>query len=110
MGQGGTGSKPRENPNIGGTQMSPQVDPTLEGIGQIPGVLNVTTFTNPASAAQKTLELTNGALSGIHTRTSSTGTPLWLPFTSSEDFQEYLDQAKEKDICIDEEDCNTLGF
>lgn len=114
VGQGGTGTKPRENANIGGTQMSPQVDPsqvdpTLEGLGQFPGVLNITTFTNPQSAAQKTLELTNGALSGAHTHSTSTGGEVWMPFDTMEEFQEYLNRGK--DICADEEDCSDkLGF
>tara|TARA_R110002051_G_scaffold1763_1_gene9840 strand:- start:94 stop:1440 length:1347 start_codon:yes stop_codon:yes gene_type:complete len=103
-GQGGTGVKPRENANIGGTQMSPQVDPALEGLGQFPGVLNVTTFTNPQSAAQKTLELTNGALSGAHTHSTSTGGKVWMPFDTMEEFQKYLDRGK--DICADEDSCS----
>ena len=115
VGQGGSrpagsGSRPRENPNIGGTQMTPQVDPALEGLGQIPGVLNVTTFTSPQSASNKTLELTNGALSGAHTHTTSTGVEVWMPFPTMKEFEDYLAQAKEKDICVDDEDCNTLGF
>ena len=111
VGQGGTGIKrPRENPDIGGTQISPEVDPSLQGLGQIPGVLNVTTFTTPQSAAQKTLELTNGALSGVHSQTTSTGVEVWMPFDTKDEFQEYLSQAKARDICVDEEDCNTLGF
>ena len=111
VGQGGTGIKrPRENPDIGGTQISPEVDPSLQGLGQIPGVLNVTTFTTPQSAAQKTLELTNGALSGAHSQTTSTGVEVWMPFDTKDEFQEYLSQAKARDICVDEEDCNTLGF
>ena len=104
VGRGGTGAKPRENVNIGGTQMSPQVDPALEGLGQFPGVLNVTTFTNPQSAAHKTLELTNGALSGVHTHSTSTGGKVWMPFPTMEEFQEYLN--REKDICADEKSCN----
>jgi hypothetical protein len=103
-GRGGTGSKPRENPNIGGTQMSPQVDPVIEGLGTFPGVLNVTTFTNPLSAAQKTLDLTNGSLSGAHTHLTSTGETVWMPFGTMEEFQEYLDRGK--DICDDKDTCD----
>ena len=102
--------RPRENPDIGGTQISPEVDPSLQGLGQIPGVLNVTTFTSPQSASNKTLELTNGALSGAHTHTTSTGVEVWMPFPTMKEFEDYLAQAKEKDICVDDEDCNTLGF
>ena len=115
VGQGGSspagsGSRPRENPNIGGTQITPQVDPALEGLGQIPGVLNVTTFTSPQSASNKTLELTNGTLSGAHTHTTSTGVEVWMPFPTMKEFEDYLAQAKEKDICVNDEDCNIPGF
>tara|TARA_R100000805_G_C3625887_1_gene135961 strand:+ start:8147 stop:9472 length:1326 start_codon:yes stop_codon:yes gene_type:complete len=103
------GSRPRENPNIGGTQFTPE-QTAINRLGTFPGVLNVTTFTSPQSASNKTLELTNGALSGSHSHPTSTGETVWMPFDTMKEFQDYLAQAKEKDICVSEEDCDDLKF
>ena len=96
------GGRPRENPNIGGTQFTPE-QTAINRLGTFPGVLNVTTFTSPQSASNKTLELTNGALSGSHSHPTSTGKVVWMPFPTMKEFQDYLAQAK--DICVDETDC-----
>ena len=103
------GGRPRENPNIGGTQLTPE-QTDIDRLGTFPGVLNVTTFTSPQSASNKTLELTNGALSGSHSHPTSTGETVWMPFDTMKEFQDYLAQAKEKDICVSEEDCDDLKF
>jgi hypothetical protein len=103
------GGRPRENPNIGGTQFTPE-QTAINRLGTFPGVLNVTTFTSPQSASNKTLELTNGALSGSHSHPTSTGETVWMPFDTMKEFQDYLAQAKEKDICVSEEDCDDLKF
>jgi len=111
-GQGGArsgGGRPRENPNIGGTQLTPE-QTAINRLGTFPGVLNVTTFTSPQSASNKTLELTNGALSGSHSHPTSTGEVVWMPFPTMKEFEDYLAQTKERDICVSEEDCDSLKF
>ena len=108
-GQGGTGAKPRENPNIGGTQLTPE-QTDIDRLGTFPGVLNVTTFTSPQSASNKTLELTNGALSGSHSHPTTTGETVWMPFPTMKEFEDYLAQTKEKDICVSEDNCDNLKF
>ena len=108
-GQGGSGNNPKENKNIGGTQLTPP-ETAIDRLGTFPGVLNVTTFTNPQSASNKTLEITNGALSGSHSHPTSTGGTVWMPFPTMEEFEDYLAQLKERDICADEEGCNSLNF
>ena len=66
---------------------------------------------NFQKASQKTLELTNGTLSGSHIHTTSTGIPVWMPFSEMKEFREYLTQALTRDICAEKEDCDkTLGF
>ena len=73
-------------------------------------MLNVTTFTSPQSASNKTLELTNGALSGSHSHPTSTGETVWMPFPTMKEFEDYLAQTKEKDICVSEDSCDNLKF
>jgi hypothetical protein len=103
------GGRPRENPNIGGTQFTPE-QTAINRLGTFPGVLNVTTFTSPQSASNKTLELTNGALSGSHSHPTSTGETVWMPFPTMKEFEDYLAQTKEKDICVSEDSCDNLKF
>ena len=103
------GGRPRENPNIGGTQFTPE-QTAINRLGTFPGVLNVTTFTSPQSASNKTLELTNGALSGSHSHPTSTGETVWMPFPTMKEFEDYLTQTKEKDICASEDNCDNLKF